>query len=199
MAAAPRSARARWSQRALDASALATSQLRPTGPTRRSGGRACGTPHNSHVRALTQMQRTRWRHDGGTSKSAFNASQMQGVHLESSPEKGRALWSGGELRFALLVLSVNGMRFAQLNSQKVGVLPMRHPSLRSSTVHTQRAGYRGSHPRFAHFHSNLVRHRLRSALFPRAASVPFGHQRPNPSVEGTVKRLRLLSAPHLAR
>jgi hypothetical protein len=29
--------------------------------------------------------------------------------------------------------------------------------------------------------------------------VPFGNQRPNPSVEGTAKRLRLLSAPHLER
>jgi len=153
----------------------------------------------SNVRALTQMQRTRWRQDCGASKSAFNASQMQRVHLESSPEKGRALWSGGELRFALLVLSVNGMRFAQLNSQKVGVLPKHRASLRSSTVHRQRVGYCESHPRLACFHSNPVRHRLRSALFPRAASAPFGTQRPNPSVEGTAKRLRLLSAPHLER
>jgi hypothetical protein len=153
----------------------------------------------SNVRALTKMQRAHWRKDSGASKSAFNTSQMQAVHFESSPEKGRALWSDGELRFALLVLSVNGMRFAQLNSQKVGVLPMRRPFLRSSSVHSQRAGYCESHPRFACFHSNPVRHRLRSALFPRAASVPIGHQRPNPSVEGTVKRLRLLSAPHLER
>ena len=153
----------------------------------------------SNVRALTKMQRTRWRKDGGASKTAFNTTQMQAVHLESSPEEGRALWSGRELRFALLVLSVNGMRFAQLNSQKVGVLPMHHPSLRSSTVHSQRAGYCESHPRLSRFHFNSVRQRLRSALFPRAASVPFGHQRPNPSVEGTAKRLRLLSAPHLER
>ena len=153
----------------------------------------------SNVRALTKLQRTRWRKDGGTSKSAFNASQMQAAHLQSSPEQGRILWSGSERRFALLVLSANGRRFAQLNSQKVGVLPMHGPSLRSSTVHSQRAGYCESHPRFACFHSNPVRHRLRSAPFPRAASVPFGHQRPNPSVEGTAKRLRLLSAPHLER
>ena len=153
----------------------------------------------SNVRALTQMQRTRWRKDGGASKSAFNASQMQAIHLESSPEQGRALWSGVELRFALQVLSVNGKRFAQLNSQKVGVLPMHHPSLRSSTVRSQRVGYCESHSGLARFHSNPVRHRLRSALFPRAASAPFGTQRPNPSVEGTAKRLRLLSAPHLER
>ena len=153
----------------------------------------------SNVRALAKMQRTRWRKDGGASKSASNTSQMQAVHLESSPEKGRAFWSGGELRFALLVLSGNGMRFAQLNSQKVCVLPMHCPSLRSSTVHIQRTGYCESHSRFACFHSNPVRHRLQSALFPRAASVPFGNQRPNPSVEGTAKRLRLLSAPHLER
>jgi len=153
----------------------------------------------SNVRALMQMQRTRWRKDGGASKSVFNASQVQAVHLESSPEHGKSLWSGGELRFALLVLSVNGMRFAQLNSQKVGVLPMCRPSLHSSAVHSQRAGYCESHPRFACFHSNPVRHRLRSALFPRAASVPFGHQRPNPSIEGMPKRLRLLVTPHVKR
>ena len=153
----------------------------------------------SNVRALTKMQRTRWRNDGGASKSALNASQMQAVHLESSPQQGRALWSGGERRFALLVLSVNGMRFAQLNSQKVGVLPMHRPSPRPSTVHSQRAGYCESHPRVACFHSNPHRYRLRSALFPRAASVPFCNQRPNPSVEGTAKRLRLLPAPHLER
>ena len=145
------------------------------------------------------MQKACWRKDGGASKPAFNTSQMQAVHLESSPEKGRAFSSGGELRFALLVLSVNAMRFAQLNSQKVGVLPMHRPSLRSSTVRSQRAGYCESHPSFARFHANPVRHRLRSALFPRAESVPFGHQRPNPSVEGTAKRLRLSSAPHLER
>ena len=153
----------------------------------------------SNVRALTQMQRIRWRKDRGASKSAFNASQMQAAHLKWSPERVRALWSSGELRFALLVLSGNGMRFAQLNSQKVAVVPMHRPSLRSSTVHSQRAGYCASHPRLAGFHSNPVPHTLRSALFPRAASVPFGHQRPNPSVEGTAKRLRLSSAPHLER
>jgi hypothetical protein len=145
------------------------------------------------------MQRTRCQKDGRASKSAFNARQMQAAHLQSSPEQGRILWPGNERRFALLVLSVNGMRFAQLNSQKVGVLPMHRPSLRCSAVHSQRTGYCESHLRFAGFHSNPVRHRLRSALFPRAASVPFCHQRPNPSVEGTAKRLRLLSAPHLER
>jgi len=145
------------------------------------------------------MPRTRWRKDGGASKSVFNATQMQAVHLESSPEQGRALWSGSERRFALLVLSVSGMRFAQLNSQKVGVLPMHRPSVRSSTVHGQRARYFESHPRFPCFHSNPVRHRLRSALFPRAASVPFGHQRPNPSIEGMPKRLRPLVTPHVKR
>jgi hypothetical protein len=153
----------------------------------------------SNVRALTQLQIASWRKDGGVSKSAFNASQMQAVHLESPPQQGRALWSGGELRFALLVLSVNGMRFARLNSQKAGVLPMHRPSRRSDTVHSQRSGYCESHPRLARFHSNPVRHRLRSALFPRAESVPIGHQRPNPSVEGTAKRLRLSPAPHLER
>jgi hypothetical protein len=145
------------------------------------------------------MQRARWRKDGGTSKSAFNATQMQAVHREPSPEQGRALWSGSERRFALLVLSVSGMRFAQLNSQKVGVLPMRDPSLHSSAVHRQRAGYCESYPRFSCFHSNPVRHRLWPALVPRAASVPFGNQRPNPSVERTAKGLRPSSAAHLER
>ena len=153
-------------------------------------GCAFCAPLMSNVRALTRIRRTRWRKYGVASKSAFNTSQMQAVRLQSSPDQGSLLWSGSERRFALLVLSVNGMRFAQLNSQKVAVLPRRRPSLRASTV---------SNSRFACFHSNSVRHRLRSALFPRAASVPFGHQRPNPSVEGTAKRLRLLSAPHLER
>jgi hypothetical protein len=153
----------------------------------------------SNVRALTQMQRTRWRKEGGASKSEFNTSQMQAVHLESSPERGRALWSGGERRFALLVLSVNGMRFAQLNSRKVGVLRARRPSLRPNPVRLQRVAHCNSTSRFARFHSSSVRHRLRSAPLPRAASAPVGNQRPNPSVEGTAKRLRLLSAPHLER
>jgi hypothetical protein len=153
----------------------------------------------SNVRALTNIRRARGRNAGAASESAFNTSQMQAAHLQSSPEQGRILWSGSERRFALLVLSVNGMRFAQLNSQKGGVLPMHRPSLRSSTVHSQRAEYCESHPRFACFHSNPLHHRFRSALFPRAASVPFCHQRPNPSVEGMAKRLRLLSTPHLER
>jgi hypothetical protein len=144
----------------------------------------------SNVRALTRMQRTHWRNDGGASESAFNTSRMQAIHLQSSPEEGSLLCSGSERRFALLGLSVNGVRFAQLNSQKVAVLPRRRPSLRVSTV---------SNSRFAPFHSTPVRHRLQSALFPRTAPVPFGNQRPNPSVEGTAKRLRLLSAPHLER
>jgi hypothetical protein len=120
----------------------------------------------------------------------FNSRQMQAAHLQPSSEPGSLLWSGSERRFALLVLSLNGLRFAQLKSQKIAVLPRRRPSLRTNTV---------SNSRFARFHSNPVRHELRPALFPHAASVPFGNQRPNPSVEGTAKRLRLLSAPHLER
>jgi hypothetical protein len=77
-----------------------------------------------------------------------------------------------------------------LNSQKVAVLPRRRPSLRAITV---------SNSRFARFHFNPVRHRLWSALFPPAASVPFGIQRPNPSIEGMPKRLRLLCTPHVKR
>jgi hypothetical protein len=145
------------------------------------------------------MQRTHCRKDGGASKSAFNAIQMQTAHLQSSPEQRRILWSGTERRFALLVLSVNGMRFAQLNSQKVGLLRARRPSLRPNPVRLQRVTHCKSTSRFARFHSSSVRNRLRSALFPRAPSVPFGNQRPNPSVEGMAKRLRLLSTPHLER
>ena len=144
----------------------------------------------SNVRALAIMQRTQRRNAGGASAPAFNTSQMQAVHLQSSPEERNLLWSGRERRFALLALSLSGLRFAQLNSQKVAVLSRRRPSLPTSTE---------GNTRFARFHSSPVRHRLRSALFSRAASVPFGNQRPNPSVEGTVKRLRLLSAPHLER
>ena len=153
----------------------------------------------SNVRALTRIRRTRWRNDGVASKSAFNTSQMQAAHLQSPPDQGSLLWSGSERRFALRLLSVNGMRFAQLNSQKVGVLRARRSSRHSNSVRRQRVMCSKSTSRFACFHSNPVRHRLRSALFPRAASVPFSHQRPNPSVEGTAKRLRLLSAPHLER
>jgi hypothetical protein len=153
----------------------------------------------SNVRALAKMPRTLWPKHSAASKSAFNTSQMQALHLESSPEKGRALWSGGELRFALLVLSVNGMRFAQLNSQKVGVLRARRPSLRPKPVRLQRVAHCNSTSRSARFHSSSVRHSLRPALFPHTASVPVGNQRPNPSVEGTAKRLRLLPAPHLER
>ncbi len=40
---------------------------------------------------------------------------------------------------------------------------------------------------------------FRSAIPHITCLVPFGNSRPNPSVEGTAKRLRLLSAPHLAR
>jgi hypothetical protein len=179
---------------------VASAERRLTLPSRGCPkGCAFCAPLMSNVRALTKLRRTRSRKPGGASKSAFNASQMQAARLQSSPEQGRIPWSGSERRFALLILSINGMRFAQLNSQKVGALPMHRPSLRSSTVHSQRAGYCESHLRFACFHSNPLRHRLRSALFPRAASVPFGHQRPNPSVEGTAKRLRLLPAPHLER
>ena len=162
-------------------------------------GCAFCAPLMSNVRALTRIRRARWRNVGGASKSAFNSSQMQAAHLQPSPEPGSFLWSGSERRFALLVLSLNGLRFAQLNSQKVGVLSAQRCSLRSNPVHLQPVIYRKSTPRFTRFHSNPFRHRLRSALFPPASSVPFCHQRPNPSVEGTAKRLRLLSAPHLER
>jgi hypothetical protein len=153
----------------------------------------------SNVRALTRIRRTRWRNDGCASKSAFNPSQMQAAHLQPSSEPASFPWSGSERRFALLVLSLNGLRFAQLNSQKVSVLRARRPSLRSKPVRLQRVIHRKSTPRFARFHSNPVRHRLRSALFPPTSSVPSGNQRPNPSVEGMAKRLRLLSTPHLKR
>ena len=156
-------------------------------------------PVMSNVRALTRMRRTHWRGNGAASKSASNAIQMQATQLQPSRESESLHWSVSELRFALLVESVNGLCFAHLNNQKVGVLPRRRPSLRFNAERNQRATRCESHPRFARFHSSSVLHLLWPASFEHAASVRCGHQRPNPSVEGTAKRLRLLSAPHLER
>ena len=153
----------------------------------------------SNVRALTRMGRTHWRGSGAASKSASNSIQMQASQFQSLRESESLHRSVGELRFALFVESVNGLRFAHLNSRKVGVLRAHRPSLRSNPARLQRVMYGESITRLARFRSILVRHRLRSAQFPHITSVPFGHQRPNPSVEGTAKRLRLLSAPHLER
>ena len=94
-----------------------------------------------------------------------------------------------ELRFAHFEESVSGLRFALLCSQKVGA-PLRRrsafvASLRLSTEpkSTEAAVLP---PRF-----QLGRRMLRLAMSKSAKFVPLGHQRPNPSVEGTAKRLRL--------
>jgi hypothetical protein len=154
----------------------------------------------SNVRALiSRIQRQRFRTNGACSKTAFNANQMQATHLQPPPESENLHWSVAERRFALLAQSVNGLRFAHLNSQKVGILQTRRPSLCSDPVRLQRAIYCESTSRFARTHSVPVRRRLRSALFSSATFVRFGHQRPNPSIEGTHKRLRLLRPPHVKR
>jgi hypothetical protein len=149
----------------------------------------------SNVRALiSRTRRQRFRINSARSKTASHSTQMQSELRFAIFEM-----SVSERRFAHLVKSINGLRFARLNSQKVGVQRARSSSPGSSPVRLQRATYCEVRPRFARFHSISVRHRLRAAPFPLANSVRFGHQRPNPSVEGTAKRLRLLSAPHLER
>jgi hypothetical protein len=129
----------------------------------------------------------------------FNSIQMQAAHLQPLPESESLHWSVGERRFALLEQSVNGLRFARLNSQKVGIQRARSPSASSTPVRRQRSTYGEGLACLARFQFASVRYSLRSAAFPLAKSARFGHQRPNPSVEGTAKRLRLSSAPHLAR
>jgi hypothetical protein len=166
----------------------------------------------SNVRALiSRVQRQRFRTTAQAARPAFRSTQMQFVQAQSSSASASVLRSAKERRFALLeksvgglrfahlVQSVNGLRFAQLNSQKVGFLRSRRPFVCSNPVRLQRARYCQSTPRFARLHSSLVRRVQQPASVEHAVSVRFGHQRPNPSVEGTVKRLRLLSAPHLAR
>ena len=124
---------------------------------------------------------------------------MQAAHLLPPPDSDFFLWSVSERRFALLVQSVNGLRFAHPNSQTVGVLRVRRPSLCFDPIRLQRAMHCESHPRFAHFNSSSARHVPQPASVERAASVRFGHQRPNPSIEGMHKRLRLLCTPHVKR
>jgi hypothetical protein len=145
------------------------------------------------------MRRARWRNCDSTCKSASNAIQMQATQLQPPRESESLCWSVSELRFALLVESVNGLRFAHLNSQRVGAQRAHSPSRSSSPVRRRRVTYCEGRPRFPEVHLISARHSLRSTPFPPAISVRFGHQRPNPSVEGTAKRLRLLSAPHLER
>ena len=126
------------------------------------------------------MRRAHWRGNGEASKSASNAIQMRATQLQPSRKSESFHWSVSELRFALLVESVNGLRFAHLNSQKVGVQSAPSHSRGSSPVRQQRVTYCEGRPRFARVHSTPVRRRLRSAPFPPATSVRFGHQRPNP-------------------
>jgi hypothetical protein len=148
----------------------------------------------SNVRALiSRTRRQRFQTTVLAPKTAFRSTMRSKLRF--------ALFetSGNERRFTLLVQSLNGLRFAHLNSRKVGILPTRRPSLCSDSVRLQRAMYCESTSRFARTHSVPVRHRLRSAHFSSATLVRFGHQRPNPSIEGTHKRLRLLRPPHVKR
>jgi hypothetical protein len=169
----------------------------------------------SNVRAHARIRRSRWSNLSPMVYSAFNTIQLQGTSMSvrppanaaikiqdarvSSPNSVNAPWSVNERRFALSSQSVRGLRFARLNSQGVVVLRMHRPSRSASSVRHQRVAHCGRQPRFACFHSILVRRRLQAAFLPPALAVPFGHQRPNPSVEGMAKRLRLLSTPHLKR
>ena len=102
-----------------------------------------------------------------------------------------------ELLFALFEGSVSGLRFARLFSQRVSA-PLRRRSAfvaKLSLIH-RIENHRSSRPP-PHF--QVSRRMLRLPVSKSAKFVPLGHQRPNPSVEGTAKRLRLLSAPHLER
>jgi hypothetical protein len=154
----------------------------------------------SNVRALISRTRSqRFRATGTTCETALQSTQMQFAQSPTPSASASDLWSASERRFALLEKSASGLRFAHLNSQKVGVQRAHSPSRGSNPVRRQRVTHCESRPRFARVHCISARRSLWPAPFPHATSGRFGHQRPNPSVEGTAKRLRLLSAPHLER
>ena len=102
-----------------------------------------------------------------------------------------------ELRFALFEESVSGLRFARLLSQRVGA-PLRR---RSASVESRRSSKKPQSAEAVVLSSQFqaARRMLRPAMSTSTKIVPLGHQRPNPSVEGMAKRLRLLATPHLAR
>jgi hypothetical protein len=102
-----------------------------------------------------------------------------------------------ELRFAPFEESVSGLRFARLCSQRVG------SPLRRQTAFVASPGLlkelRSAGAVISSSQRQAGRRMLRLAMSTATKFVPLGHQRPNPSVEGMAKRLRLLSTPHLAR
>ena len=102
-----------------------------------------------------------------------------------------------ELRFALFEESVIGLRFARLCSQRV-VAPLRR---RTAFVAALRASKepQSAEAMVPSSQCQAGHRMLRLAMSTATKFVPLGHQRPNPSVEGMAKRLRLLSTPHLAR
>jgi len=107
--------------------------------------------------------------------------------------------SGSETHFAHLVQSVNGLRFAQLNSQQAGAPPGRRSPLRHRTALTPRINHGDVTCRSPASQSFAGRRMLRPTMLLPTKFVRFGHQRPNPSVERTAKGLRPSSAAHLER
>jgi hypothetical protein len=145
----------------------------------------------SNVRAHARIRRTLWSSLSPMVNPAFNTNQMQGTLARVRPPASSAIqmhatrlpspnsatgpWSVNERRSALFVESVNGLRFAHLNSQSVGVLRTRRSSRPFGTVRVQRASYCERQPRSACFHSALVRRSLQAAFLPSATSVRFTH------------------------
>ena len=189
---------------------LSTSRL-----TLRSSGQPPGyqrLPLNSNVRALiSRTRRQRFRTNGACSKTAFQSTQVQFAQSPSSSASAGVLWSASELRFALLEKSVNGLRFAHLewsvaewrfaplNSRKVGAPPRRRSPLCHRTALMPRNEHCEGACRSSASQSLAVRRMLRPAMLQPTKFMRFGYQRPNPSIEGMPKRLRLLCTPHVKR
>jgi hypothetical protein len=102
-----------------------------------------------------------------------------------------------KLRFALSEESVNGLRFARFCSQKVGAPLRRRNAFVASPGSSKEP--RSVEAAVSSSQFQASRRMLRLAMSTSTKFVPFGNQRPNPSVEGMAKRLRLLPTPHLAR
>jgi len=97
-------------------------------------GCAFRSPLTSHVRALTlRIRRQHFRATAHAPRPVFRPAQMQSELRFALFER-----SVGEPRFALLFKSGHGLRFAQLNSQKVGAPPWRRSPLRHTTAPTPR-------------------------------------------------------------
>ena len=147
------------------------------------------------------LERLREFEDSACCKTAFRSTRMQSAQSQpkSRTSSASVLWSACERRFALLEESVNGLRFAPLSSQKVVTPPRRRAPRCASTALTHRTSHCEGGSCCPSSHFSAGRRMLRPGMFQSVKFVRFGHQRPNPSVEGTAKRLRLLSAPHLER